>query len=69
MPQTELLKEHSLEILYFTDRADEFLADMLRSYQDKPFRSVADDDLDIPGEEKKPARKPAAKKAAKKDAE
>ena len=54
MPQTELLKEHSLEILYFTDRADEFLADMLRSYQDKPFRSVADDDLDIPGEEKKP---------------
>ena len=55
MPQTELLKEHSLEILYFTDRADEFLADMLRSYQDKPFRSVADDDLDIPGEEKKPA--------------
>ena len=55
MPQTELLKEHSLEILYFTDRADEFLADVLRSYQDKPFRSVADDDLDIPGEEKKPA--------------
>ena len=54
MPQTELLKEHSLEILYFTDRADEFLADVLRSYQDKPFRSVADDDLDIPGEEKKP---------------
>ena len=55
MPQTELLKEHSLEILYFTDRADEFLADVLRSYQDKPLRSVADDDLDIPGEEKKPA--------------
>ncbi len=55
MPQTELLKEHSLEILYFTDRADEFLADMLHAYQDKPLRSVADDDLDIPGEEKKPA--------------
>ena len=40
MPQTELLKEHSMEILYFTDKADEFLADILRTYQDKPFRKL-----------------------------
>lgn len=53
MPQTELLKEHSMEILYFTDKADEFLSDILRAYQDKPFRSVTDGDLELPGEEKK----------------
>ena len=53
MPQTELLKEHSMEILYFTDKADEFLSDILRTYQDKPFRSATDGDLELPGEEKK----------------
>ena len=53
MPQTELLKEHSMEILYFTDKADEFLSDILRTYKHKPFRSVTDGDLELPGEEKK----------------
>ena len=53
MPQTELLKEHSMEILYFTDKADEFLSDILRTYQDKPFRSAIDGDLEL-GDEQKP---------------
>ena len=53
MPQTELLKDRGIEILYFTDRPDEFVADMFRTYQDKPFRSVVDGDLELPGEEKK----------------
>ncbi len=53
LPQTELLKEQNIEILYFTDKADEFLSDMLRSYQDKPFRSVIDGELDLGGEQKK----------------
>ena len=53
MPQTELLKEHSMEILYFTDKADEFLPDVLQKYQDKPFRSATDGDLELPGEEEK----------------
>jgi molecular chaperone HtpG len=53
MPQTELLKDHEMEILYFTDRADEFIADMFHTYQEKPFRSAVDGDLDL-GDEKKP---------------
>lgn len=53
MPQTELLKDHDMEILYFTDRADEFIADMFRNYKDKPFRSAVDGELELPGEEKK----------------
>ena len=53
MPQTELLKDHSMEILYFTDKADEFLSDILHTYQDKPFRSAIDGDLEL-GDEQKP---------------
>ena len=53
MPQTELLKDHNMEILYFTDKADEFLPDMLQKYQDKPFRSAIDGDLEL-GDEHKP---------------
>ena len=53
IPQTELLKERGMEILYFTDKADEFLSDILRTYQDKPFRSATDGDLDLPGEAEK----------------
>ena len=44
LPQTELLRERSYEILYFVDRTDEFLAEMFRDYKDKPFRSAADED-------------------------
>ncbi len=53
IPQTELLKERGMEILYFTDKADEFLPDVLQKYQDKPFRSATDGDLELPGEEEK----------------
>ena len=52
MPQTELLKDHNMEILYFTDKADEFLPDMLQKYQDKPFRSAIDGDLELSDEQK-----------------
>ena len=53
MPQTELLKDHNMEILYFTDKADEFLPDMLQKYQDKPFRSAIDGYMEL-GDEQKP---------------
>ena len=53
LPQTELVKEHGMEILYFTDRADEFVADMFREYRGKAFRSVVDGELELPGEAEK----------------
>ena len=52
MPQTELLKERGMEILYCTDRADEFLADSLRTYDGKEFRSAVDGDLGLEDEPK-----------------
>ena len=52
MPQTETLKEHRMEILYFADRTDEFVADMFREYGEKPFRSATDGELELDGEKK-----------------
>ena len=53
MPQTEVLKDSSTEILYFTDKTDEFIADIFRTYQEKEFRSALDDEPETTGEEKK----------------
>ncbi len=53
LPQIEMLKERNMEILYFTDKADEFLPELLQSYRDKAFRSAVDGDLELDGEEKK----------------
>ena len=53
LPQTELLKEHNYEILYFTDKADEFIPDMFREYGGKQFRNAIDGDLELGDEEKK----------------
>ncbi len=47
MPQTEMLKEKGIEILYFTDSTDEFIPDMFRKYKEKPFMSVIDGDFDL----------------------
>ena len=47
MPQTEILKDRGIEILYFTDSTDEFISDMFRKYKDKSFMSVIDGDFDL----------------------
>jgi len=57
LPQTEILKDNGLDILYFTDKADEFLPDILKAYGGKPFRSATDGDLELPGEDPKRFKK------------
>lgn len=47
MPQTEILKDKGIEILYFTDSTDEFIPDMFRQYKEKKFMSVIDGDFDL----------------------
>lgn len=51
LPQTELVKANRMEILYFTEQADEFLTEALRTYGEKPFRSVLNDDLGLENKE------------------
>jgi len=52
LPQTELLKEHNYEILYFTHKTDSFIPDMFRQYKDKEFRNAVDGDLGLGDEQK-----------------
>ncbi len=57
LPQTEMVREKGFEILYFTDEVDEFAIQMLHSYEEKEFKSVAAGDLDLETEEEKEAAK------------
>ena len=47
LPQTELLRERNMEILYLTEQMDQMLVDILREYKGKTFRSAQDGDLDL----------------------
>jgi len=47
LPQTELLRERNMEILYLTDQTDELLMEILRTYKDKELRSAVDGDLGL----------------------
>lgn len=57
LPQAERLREKNYEILYFTHEVDEFVAQTLMTYQEKPFKSVNRDDLELETEEEKAAAK------------
>jgi molecular chaperone HtpG len=55
LPQTELVKDKGYELLYLTDDVDEFVMQMLIEYNDKSFKSVNSDDLDIESAEERKA--------------
>ena len=47
LPQTELLKDRDLDILYLFDPVDEFAIEALHEYDGKSFHSVSRGDLDL----------------------
>ena len=51
--KSDRIADRSMEILYFTDKTDEFIPDIFRTYGDKAFRSAVDGDLEL-GDEKQP---------------
>ncbi|MDO5602794.1 MAG: molecular chaperone HtpG, partial [Oscillospiraceae bacterium] len=57
LPQTELLKDKGVEILYLTDDIDEFALKALHEYDGKEFKSVSEGDLGLETEEEKEAAK------------
>lgn len=57
LPQTELVRDKGYDILCMKDDVDEFAVKMLHAYQDKEFKSVSDNDLDLATEEEKQAAK------------
>ena len=63
LPQTEGLRDAGTEILYFTEEVDEFCAQTLRTYKEKEFRSVLDQEIEE-GAEKKAEEEAEAHKSA-----
>ncbi len=53
MPQVEEVKEKGYEILYLTDYADEFVVQVLQSYESKAFMNVSNADLNLEDEKEK----------------
>ena len=53
LPQTELVRSKGYDILCMVDDVDEFAVRMLGTYMEKPFKSVADNDLNLSSEEEK----------------
>lgn len=47
MPQTELLRDRGIEVLYLLDPVDEFAVEAIREYDGKTFHSVSRGDLDL----------------------
>ena len=47
MPQNEMLMDKGYEVLFCTEEVDEFALKVLNAYNDKPFKSTAEDDLGI----------------------
>jgi len=53
LPQIELFQEKGYEVLYLTDDVDEFALKVMRDYKEKPFKSIADGDVDLESAEQK----------------
>ena len=62
LPQTEVLKDKGVEILYLTEDVDEFCTQVIHTYKDKEFRSVLDQEIEE-GAEKKAGESAEAHKA------
>ena len=55
LPQTEQLREKGYEILYMTENVDEFAIKMMGEYENKSFKNICADSLDLSTDEEKQA--------------
>ena len=53
LPQLEKVLDKGYEVLYFTENVDEFMANIINNYNDKPFKSLLQGDLDLDTKEEK----------------
>ena len=63
LPQAERVADLGYDILCLTEDVDEFALRILESYQDKPFKSVSDPDLNLSTDEEKKAMEQRAEEA------
>ncbi len=60
IPQIEVVRDHEMDVLYFMDQADQFVAQMFGNFEGKVFRSVVNGDLGLEDVSEKEAKKEAA---------
>ena len=53
LPQAETVRDKGYDIFYLTDDVDEFLMQILHTYDEKEFRSISSDDLGLESDEEK----------------
>ena len=53
LPQMDLIKKHDYEVLLFTEDIDEFMINILQSYEEYDFKSINQGDLDLLDEKEK----------------
>jgi molecular chaperone HtpG len=56
LPVLELLKDKDYDILYLTEEVDEFCMQSIMQYNEKEIRSVLNDDLGLPEDEKEDSK-------------
>lgn len=61
LPKMKVLKDKGLEVLFLTDRIDEFTIKALAEYEGKQFKSINDSDFDIDDAETKKEKENLAK--------
>ncbi|MDL2258387.1 molecular chaperone HtpG [Eubacteriales bacterium OttesenSCG-928-K08] len=57
LPQLDALSDHGYDVLFLTDDVDEFVMQVLESYDEKQFQSISGQDLELGGDEEKEAAK------------
>ncbi len=62
LPQVDAAKSRGYEVLYLTDDVDEFALKMLGTYEEKEFKNVTQEALDLAGEDEKKATEEANEK-------
>ncbi|MBR6137905.1 MAG: molecular chaperone HtpG [Bacilli bacterium] len=53
LPQVEQVRDKDYDILYLTDYVDEFCVTAIQKYEEKSFKNVSDENLDLESEEEK----------------
>ncbi|PKK96823.1 MAG: molecular chaperone HtpG, partial [Tenericutes bacterium HGW-Tenericutes-3] len=53
LPQMDVMKEKDIEVLLFTDDIDEFMVQVMQSYNEVPFKSIQQADTDLLDDVKK----------------
>ena len=59
LPQVEQVRDKDYDILYLTDYVDEFCITAIQTYEEKAFKNVSDENLDLESDEEKEATKKA----------